>query len=137
MNQDRLVGTAKNLGGKVEEGIGKATGDASTEASGKMKQVEGDLQDLYGQARQTAGQAARVVRDQASSFEEMVRDTIEKRPYTAGAALAVGWLIGRMGRPYSAPVTAGTCRCSVIRKHARLLGMDHIAVTGSSCRTSP
>ena len=49
MNQDRLVGTAKNLGGKVEEGFGKATGDASTEASGKMKQVEGDLQDLYGQ----------------------------------------------------------------------------------------
>jgi len=59
MNQDRLVGTAKNLGGKVEEGFGKATGDASTEASGKMKQVEGDLQDLYGQARQTAGQAAK------------------------------------------------------------------------------
>jgi uncharacterized protein YjbJ (UPF0337 family) len=51
MNQDRLVGTAKNLGGKVEEGFGKATGDASTEASGKMKQVEGDLQDLYGQDR--------------------------------------------------------------------------------------
>jgi len=101
MNEDRLAGTAKNLGGKVQEGIGKATGDASTEASGRMKQVEGDLQDLYGQARETAGQAARVVRDQASSFEEMLRDTIEKRPYTAvAAALAVGWVIGRMGRPY-------------------------------------
>ena len=54
MNQDRLVGSAKNLAGKVEEGFGKATGDASTEASGKMKQVEGDLQDLYGQDRRTS-----------------------------------------------------------------------------------
>jgi uncharacterized protein YjbJ (UPF0337 family) len=98
MNQDRLVGTAKNLGGKVEEGIGKATGDASTEASGKMKQVEGDLQDLYGQDRRTSREGRT---RPASSFEEMVRDTIEKRPYTAvAAALAVGWLIGRMGRPY-------------------------------------
>ena len=110
MNQDRLAGAAKNFGGKVEEGFGKVTGDASTEASGKIRQVEGELQDLYGRARDTAGQAAEVVREtagqaaevvrkQASSFEETLRDTIETRPYTAvAAALAVGWLIGRMGR---------------------------------------
>lgn len=101
MNEDRFAGTAKNVGGKVQEGFGKVTGDASTEAKGKMKQVEGELQDLYGQARETAGQAARAVREQASSFEEMLRDTIETRPYTAVAvALAVGWFIGRMGRSY-------------------------------------
>jgi uncharacterized protein YjbJ (UPF0337 family) len=101
MNEDRLAGTAKNVGGKVQEGFGKVTGDTSTEAKGKMKQVEGELQDLYGQARETAGQAARAVREQASSLEEMLRDTIETRPYTAVAvALAVGWFIGRMGRSY-------------------------------------
>jgi hypothetical protein len=31
--------------------------------------------------------------------EDIVRQTIEKRPYTtAFVALCVGWLIGRMGR---------------------------------------
>ena len=45
MNEDRLAGPAKNIGGNVEEGIGRATGDLKTEAEGKAKQVAGDLQD--------------------------------------------------------------------------------------------
>jgi hypothetical protein len=40
------------------------------------------------------------MRQGASSLEETLRNTIETRPYTAVlAALAVGWLIGRTGRP--------------------------------------
>jgi hypothetical protein len=27
MNEDRIAGTARNIGGKVEEGVGRATGD--------------------------------------------------------------------------------------------------------------
>ncbi len=110
MNQDRLTGAAKNFGGKVEEGFGKVTGDASTEASGKMKQVEGELQDLYGRARETAGQAAEVVREtagqaaevvrkQASSFEETLRDTIETAPLHGGGGGAGGGLADRPHGP--------------------------------------
>jgi hypothetical protein len=36
----------------------------------------------------------------AGSFERVLRNTIEKQPYTAVAiALALGWLFGRMHRP--------------------------------------
>jgi uncharacterized protein YjbJ (UPF0337 family) len=101
MDRDRVEGTARNVGGKIEEGLGRATGDARTQIEGKMEQVAGAAQDLYGQARESAGEAAAVVRRQASSVEETIRDTIETRPYTAVAvALAFGWFIGRLGRSY-------------------------------------
>ena len=50
MDKNPTIGTAKNLGGKVEEGFGRVTGDAKTKAQGQMKQAEGSIQDLYGQA---------------------------------------------------------------------------------------
>jgi uncharacterized protein YjbJ (UPF0337 family) len=101
MNGDRMEGAAKNFGGKVEEGFGRATGDVKTQVEGTMKQAVGTAQDLYGQARETAGDAAAAVQRQAGSLEETIRENIETRPYTAVAiALALGWFIGRMGRPY-------------------------------------
>jgi ElaB/YqjD/DUF883 family membrane-anchored ribosome-binding protein len=40
-----------------------------------------------------------VIRETASEAGDFVRNTIEQRPYTAAAvALAVGFLIGRLGR---------------------------------------
>jgi uncharacterized protein YjbJ (UPF0337 family) len=88
MNQDRLAGTAKNLGGQLEEGFGRATGDVKTEVEGKLRQAAGAAQDLYGQ-----------VQERAAPLEEALRNTIENRPYTAVAvALAIGWFVGRMSR---------------------------------------
>ena len=99
MNEDRISGTAKNLGGKVEESIGRVIGDTRTELAGKTRQVEGQLQDLYGQAAETAAQAAQAVRETASEAEDFIRTTIEQRPYTAAAvALGIGFLIGRFAR---------------------------------------
>jgi uncharacterized protein YjbJ (UPF0337 family) len=101
MNEDRIEGAARNLGGKVEEGLGRATGDAKSQVEGKLNQAAGAAQDLYGQARDTAGDAAAAVKRQAEGLEEVLRDTIETRPYTAVAiALALGWFIGRLSRPY-------------------------------------
>jgi uncharacterized protein YjbJ (UPF0337 family) len=99
MNEDRMAGTMKNVGGKLEEGVGRATGDLKSQAQGVAHQVAGDVQDLYGQAKDQAANAARAVRDGASDAEDFVRKTIETRPYTAAAiALAAGFLIGRFGR---------------------------------------
>jgi uncharacterized protein YjbJ (UPF0337 family) len=99
MNEDRFVGNAKNLGGQVEEGFGRATGDVKSQIQGKAKQMEGALQDMYGQAKETAVNAAEVVRETASDADDFLRTTIEQRPYTAAAvALGIGFLIGRFGR---------------------------------------
>jgi uncharacterized protein YjbJ (UPF0337 family) len=99
MNEDRFVGNAKNLGGQVEEGFGRATGDVKSQIQGKAKQMEGALQDMYGQAKETATNAAEVVRETAGDADDFLRTTIEQRPYTAAAvALGIGFLIGRFGR---------------------------------------
>ena len=63
MNEDRLTGAAKNLGGKVEEGVGRATGDLETQVRGKARQAEGQIEEFYGQAKETAANAAEAVRD--------------------------------------------------------------------------
>jgi uncharacterized protein YjbJ (UPF0337 family) len=99
MNEDRIAGTARNLGGKVQEGYGRVTGDAQSQAEGLMNQAAGAAQDLYGQAKDGAAEAAQVVRRGAADAQDYVRGLIEQRPYTATvAALCLGWLIGRMGR---------------------------------------
>jgi uncharacterized protein YjbJ (UPF0337 family) len=99
MNEDRFAGTAKNLGGQVEEGLGRAAGDVKSQLQGKAKQMEGALQDMYGQAKDTAENAAEAVRETASEADDFLRTTIEQRPYTAAVvALGIGFLIGRFGR---------------------------------------
>jgi uncharacterized protein YjbJ (UPF0337 family) len=54
MDQNRVEGTARNLGGKVQERFGKVTGNARTQAEGLANQVAGAAQDLYGQAADRA-----------------------------------------------------------------------------------
>ena len=100
MDENRVSGTAKNIGGKLEEGYGRVTGDTKTEAAGVAKQVRGAAQDMYGQARDVASDAAGTARHTASSIEKMLRNTIETQPYTSAfVALGIGWLLGRMHRP--------------------------------------
>jgi ElaB/YqjD/DUF883 family membrane-anchored ribosome-binding protein len=61
--------------------------------------VEGTLQDVYGQAKETAADAAEVLRDRASEAGDFLRTTIEEGPFTAAAiAFGIGFLIGRLGR---------------------------------------
>ena len=93
MDENRVEGTARNLGGKVQEGLGKFTGDARKQAEGLANQAAGAAQDLYGQAADAA-------RETAGSFEKVLRRTIETQPYTTAlVALGIGWLLGRMHRP--------------------------------------
>jgi uncharacterized protein YjbJ (UPF0337 family) len=93
MDENRMEGTARNVGGRVQEGIGRATGDTKSKVEGAMNQAAGSAQDLY-------GQAADVVRQNAAPVEAWLRDKIETQPYTTViAALGIGWLIGRTHRP--------------------------------------
>jgi uncharacterized protein YjbJ (UPF0337 family) len=93
MNEDRVTGTARNLGGKLEEGVGRVTGDIKEQVQGKLDQAAGGAQDLYGQTTDVA-------LDSAVTFEKWLRSSVETKPYAAVAvALGIGWLIGRMHRP--------------------------------------
>jgi uncharacterized protein YjbJ (UPF0337 family) len=93
MDENRLTGSTRNLGGKIEEKAGSLVGDAKTHAQGKLDQAAGAAQDLYGQTADAA-------RETAGAFEKWLRTTIETQPYTAAlVALGVGWLLGRMHRP--------------------------------------
>jgi uncharacterized protein YjbJ (UPF0337 family) len=93
MDENRLEGTARNLGGKIQEGVGRATGDTKTKAEGLVNQAAGTAQDLYGQTADAARQTA-------TTLDAWLRNSIETQPYTtAVVALGIGWLLGRMHRP--------------------------------------
>jgi len=95
MSDDRIAGTARNLGGKVQEGFGRVTGDAKTEVQGMVNQAAGSAQDLYGQAKDTAAEAADAIKQGAKEADDYVRHFVETRPYTTAlGALAIGLFVG-------------------------------------------
>ena len=93
MDENRIEGSARNLGGKVQEGVGRVTGDAQSTIEGVVNQAAGTAQNLY-------GQSADVARQTASTLGSWLRNAIETQPYTTAiVALGIGWLLGRMHRP--------------------------------------
>jgi uncharacterized protein YjbJ (UPF0337 family) len=48
MNDDRVEGAAKNIGGKIKEGVGKAVGDTKLRREGQVDQVKGRAQNTIG-----------------------------------------------------------------------------------------
>jgi uncharacterized protein YjbJ (UPF0337 family) len=72
---DRLAGTARDFGGRVQETVGNVTGDSKTQAEGLYNQAAG-------QAQQTAGQ---------------VSELIKTQPIVATLiAVAFGYILGRL-----------------------------------------
>jgi uncharacterized protein YjbJ (UPF0337 family) len=93
MDENRLEGSVREVGGKAQEGVGRATGDTKSKVEGAMNQAAGSAQNLY-------GQAADALRQNAPPLEAWLRNKIETQPYTTAlAALGIGWLLGRMHRP--------------------------------------
>jgi uncharacterized protein YjbJ (UPF0337 family) len=87
------------FGGQVKEGFGRVTGDERMQLEGRARQAEGTLQDVYGQAKETAAGAAGAIRDKTSEATDFLREMIEERPFTAAStALGIGFLIGRYGQ---------------------------------------
>jgi ElaB/YqjD/DUF883 family membrane-anchored ribosome-binding protein len=83
----------------------RAFGDAKKHVASAANEVSDAAQGLYDQARDSASQASEAATDAArkttGSFEQALRNTIETNPYTAAAiALGIGWLLGRMHRPF-------------------------------------
>jgi len=54
MNTNQIKGKAKDIGGKIQEGFGKATGSTEQQAKGLAKQVEGKVQKGAGDVQEAA-----------------------------------------------------------------------------------
>ena len=48
VDRDRVEGAAKNVGGKIKEAAGKATGDEKLKREGQADQVAGKVQNVVG-----------------------------------------------------------------------------------------
>ena len=52
MNKDQAKGTVKDVAGKAQEALGKATGNTEQQAKGEARQVEGKVQKGVGNVKQ-------------------------------------------------------------------------------------
>lgn len=59
MNEDQVKGKAKDIGGKIQEEVGKVIGSSEQQAKGLSKQVEGKAQEKFGDAKE-------VIKDQGN-----------------------------------------------------------------------
>ncbi len=72
---DRVEGTAREFGGRIQEAAGNITGDSKTQGQGLYNQASG-------QAQQAAGQFS---------------DVVKAQPIVASlVALAIGYVLGRL-----------------------------------------
>ena len=53
MNKDQVKGKAKDIGGKIQEQVGKAVGSSKQQAEGLSKQAEGKVQEKAGDVKET------------------------------------------------------------------------------------
>jgi uncharacterized protein YjbJ (UPF0337 family) len=48
VDENRIEGVVRDIGGKVQDAVGALTADTATQARGKVNQVAGQAQDTYG-----------------------------------------------------------------------------------------
>jgi uncharacterized protein YjbJ (UPF0337 family) len=57
MNKDQIKGEAKDIAGKVQEGVGKAVGSTEQQIKGQSKQVTGKIQKGVGDVKDSVNDA--------------------------------------------------------------------------------
>jgi uncharacterized protein YjbJ (UPF0337 family) len=88
MTNDQFAGTARSIGGRIEEAAGAAINDHSLQAEGIVDQVKGAAQNFYGDAKEK-------VRDAYDRVSPTARDGIGRaitvtRDHSLLAILAAG-----------------------------------------------
>lgn len=78
MNNDRVEGVVRNFAGKAEDAVGGLTGDAKTQADGKIDKLAGTAQNTYGKAKDAAGDIAGQAQDAAAGIAANMSDTARK-----------------------------------------------------------
>ncbi len=70
MDTDRIKGVAQEVGGKIQQGFGKITGDHSTQAEGAAREFGGKAQGLFGETKDQ-------VRHFADDVSDYTRDVVD------------------------------------------------------------
>lgn len=79
---DKFEGTAREMGGRMQETVGRTVGDAKTQADGLYNQATGRAQQAWGQAQEVTEQTSEIIRAQ---------------PLVAAlVALGIGYILGRL-----------------------------------------
>ena len=52
--KDRLEGAGNQVGGRLRNAVGGATGDTSEQVKGKAQEIKGKVQDAIGKAKQNS-----------------------------------------------------------------------------------
>ena len=55
MNRDQIKGSGKEIAGKVQKNLGRATGSGKNERKGAAKEATGKVQKAFGDARKKTG----------------------------------------------------------------------------------
>lgn len=76
MDKDRIVGSAKDIAGKVESTVGEMAGDSKTQAEGRAREASGTVQNLYGQAKDAARDATDAAVNYAKDAYDNSGDTV-------------------------------------------------------------
>lgn len=107
VDENRISGTARNIGGKVESAVGNVTGDTKLQAEGMADKVAGKAQQTVGQAADKvrdissqAGDYGSQLLDQVEEYGDMLAEQVDARPITSVLlALGVGFLIALVTKP--------------------------------------
>ena len=90
MDEDRVKGSATDIGGKVKDAAGGLLGDNKMQAEGKADQVSGQLQNAYGSAKDALSEGADTLGEQVDSL-------LKDRPMMALlGAVGVGYVLARL-----------------------------------------
>ena len=104
MDDNRIEGAARTIGGKVESAVGNMTGDTKTQAEGVIDQAAGKAQRAYGQAKDTVRTAANdyssQVLDTVEEYGDLLAEKVDARPITSVLiAAGVGFLLAMATKP--------------------------------------
>ena len=104
MDENRVEGMARTIGGKAESMVGKVTGDEKSSVDGTVDQVAGKAQRVYGKAKDAvqdvAGDYGSGLLDQVEEYGDMLAEKIDERPVTSVLiALGVGFLLAMAMKP--------------------------------------
>jgi uncharacterized protein YjbJ (UPF0337 family) len=91
VTEDRIEGATRKGFGKLQDAFGAVTGDARTQAEGKLNEAAGSVQDAFGQARERAEDVYALVEDYAKE------QPVAALAITLGVGLVLGLVLGGAG----------------------------------------